>query len=73
MMRSKQLGNPLKHIASCIKCSRFKESVKYCRFVFSGVILKSPTSNSLWDMQKDYSTDFLKIENRFGLEVCMCL
>ena len=47
MMRSIQLGSPLKHIASFIKFSRLKESVKCYKFVFSGVILKSPSSNIL--------------------------
>ena len=47
MMRSIQLGGPLKHIASFIRFSRLKESVKCYKFVFSGVILKSPSSNIL--------------------------
>ena len=37
MMRSIQLGSTLKHVASCIKFSRLKESVKYRRFVFSNI------------------------------------
>ena len=41
------LENPLKHVASCMKFSRLKESVTCCSFIFLGVILKCPSSNVL--------------------------
>ena len=55
MMRYIQLGSPLKHVASCFKFSTLKETAKFCRFMFSGVILKSPSSNII-----SYSLRYVK-------------
>ena len=44
MMRSLQEGDPLKKVGFLIRCSKLKESAKSCKFLSSGVILKSPNT-----------------------------
>ena len=41
MIKSMQEGNPLKQVGFFIICFKLKESAKSCKFLSSGVILKS--------------------------------
>ena len=44
MVRSMQEGDRLKQIGFYIRCSELKKSAKSCKFLSSGVILKSPNN-----------------------------
>ena len=46
MIRSMKKGDPLKQVGSFIRYYESKESAKSCKFLSSGVILKSPNNIS---------------------------